>query len=450
MTNYQVIIIGAGPAGIFAALTLIEAGVTDVAIFDQGKDITERERHVGRDLLMGWGGAGAFSDGKLTISSEVGGVLNEFLPGPELERLLLDADGIYCKFGAPDRMFGLSPEKAEDLARKARLAGMFYIPSRVRHIGTDNCYEVLKNMRRHLDGRLSVHVTSQVEKITTKDGRVTGISLADGREFGAEYVISAPGRSGADWMRKQAGQLHLSSATNAVDIGLRIETPAVLMENLTNEGYECKLVFHSPSFDDKVRTFCMNPYGEVVREEYGDIITVNGHSYAGHKTPNTNFALLVSSYFTHPFHEPIAYGQHIARLANMLGNGPIVQRLSDLLAGRRSTPSRISRCITHPTLSSATPGDLSFVLPYRFLKSILEMLEAMEGLTPDIFSHHTLLYGVEVKFYSNRIKLSPSLESEVQNLFVIGDGAGLTRGLLQASASGILAGRTILNMISNN
>jgi uncharacterized FAD-dependent dehydrogenase len=219
------------------------------------------------------------------------------------------------------------------------------------------------------------------------------------------------------------------------------------MKALTDVAYEAKLVYYSRTFDDKVRTFCMNPYGEVVVEHYGDIATVNGHSYKGRQTENTNFAILVSSSFTHPFDDPIGYGRYIAVLANLLGQGVIVQRLGDLLSGHRSTPERIRRSLTRPTLASATPGDLSFVLPYRHLQDILEMLEAMDRVAPGIFSRHTLLYGVEVKFYSNRIKLSPRLESQVAGLFVAGDGAGVTRGLLQASASGILVAREILSRL---
>jgi uncharacterized FAD-dependent dehydrogenase len=223
-----------------------------------------------------------------------------------------------------------------------------------------------------------------------------------------------------------------------------VEAPAPILQKLTEIAYEAKFIYYSKTFDDKVRTFCMNPFGEVVTETIDEIVTVNGHSYANKRTENTNFAILVSNTFTEPFNDPIGYGKYIARLANLLGNGVIIQRLGDLLDGRRSTPDRINRCITRPTLISATPGDLSFVLPYRHLKSIIEMLEALDRITPGIFSRHTLLYGVEVKFYTNRVKISPALETDIQNLFLIGDGAGITRGLMQASISGILAGDEIL------
>ena len=244
-------------------------------------------------------------------------------------------------------------------------------------------------------------------------------------------------------MKEQAAALGLQTIANPVDIGVRVELPAPVLKEITDKIYESKLIYYAKTFDDKVRTFCMNPYGEVVRERYAGIVTVNGHSYAEKRSANTNFAILVSSAFTEPFDDPIAYGSHIARLANLIGGGPIIQRLGDLLAGRRSTRERINRCLTRPTLPEATPGDLSFVFPFRHLQSIIEMLQALEKLAPGVYSRHTLLYGVEVKFYSNRIGLSPELETHVKNLFAIGDGAGITRGLIQASASGIVAAEAI-------
>jgi len=256
-------------------------------------------------------------------------------------------------------------------------------------------------------------------------------------------VIVAPGRSGATWMKQQAEALGLKTKTNPVDIGVRIELPASVLKDLTDLTHESKFIYFSKTFDDRVRTFCMNPYGEVVTERHDGAVTVNGHSYAKKRSDNTNFAILVSSTFTEPFDDPIAYGMYIARLANLLGGGVIVQRLGDLLMGRRSTRQRLERCLTKPTLPEATPGDLSYVFPYRHLVSIIEMLRVLDELAPGVHSRHTLLYGVEVKFYSNRIHLSSELETEVENLFAVGDGAGLTRGLLQASASGILAAKAV-------
>jgi uncharacterized FAD-dependent dehydrogenase len=283
-----------------------------------------------------------------------------------------------------------------------------------------------------------------------ENGRIQGVKLENGETFTSQFVVAAPGRSGASWMKKEAESLGLNTQASPVDIGVRVELPAAVLKEITDIIYESKLIYYSKTFDEKVRTFCMNPYGEVVIEKTKEVVTVNGHSYARKKSENTNFAILVSSAFTEPFDDPIGYGLYIARLANLLGNGPIVQRLGDLLAGRRSTPERINRCLTRPTLPEATPGDLSFVFPYRHLQSIIEMLRALEKIAPGVNSRHTLLYGVEVKFYSNRIELSPELETGVKNLFAIGDGAGITRGLIQASASGILAARTIAQRLNGS
>ena len=445
--DYNVIIIGAGPAGIFVSITLTQMGVDRVLLIEQGKDIDKRDRRSGRDLLCGWGGAGAYSDGKLNLSTEVGGFLNELISTEKLEILLQEADKIYLSNGAPEKIFGANLSEIDTLSANARKVGLTFVPTMIRHMGTENCFSVLKKMRRDLTDKISIKTECRAEEILTKKNEVTGVRLTDGQVVNSSFVVAAPGRIGAGWMKSQADLLNLSSVHSPVDIGLRVEAPAPIMEPLTKEAYEAKLIYYSKTFDDKVRTFCMNPYGEVVLEQSDDIITVNGHSYAQKKSDNTNFALLVSSTFTDPFHDPIKYGKYIASLANMLGKGAIIQRLGDLLAGRRSTEKRISKCITKPTLNQATPGDLSFVLPYRYLKDIIEMLEKLDSLAPGIFSRHTLLYGVEVKFYSHRIKLTRHLESEVRNLFIAGDGAGITRGLIQASISGIVAGKEIASRL---
>lgn len=441
--DYEVVIVGAGPAGIFAALTLADLGIKPVLLLEQGKDLSQRKRLNPEDRLCGWGGAGAFSDGKLTLSTEVGGLLREFLEEKSLYELLKATDEIYAAHGAPDRLFGEFSPELEDLADRARLAGLELIPTRIRHIGTENCRAILDRFRKSLAGRVETRTGTQVQDFLTEHGQIQGVKLTDGQSIASRFVVAAPGRSGASWIKKQAEILDLKTMSTSVDIGVRVELPASVLKEITEITYESKLIHYSKTFDEKVRTFCMNPYGEVVTEENGGLITVNGHSYAKKKSENTNFSVLVSSAFTEPFDDPIAYGHYIARLANLLGGGIIIQRLGDLLAGRRSTRARIARCLTRPTLSDATPGDLSFVFPYRHLLSIIEMLQALEKLSPGVYSRHTLLYGVEVKFYSNRIKLSPAMETEIKNLFTVGDGAGITRGLLQASASGILAARAI-------
>jgi len=445
MKTHSVIIIGAGPAGIFTALSLVKKGINDIIILDMGKDIFSRDRKSGKggELLSGWGGAGAFSDGKLTFSTEVGGFLSEFISHKKLVGLLHQADKMYLNYGGPSCVYGEEHDEIDEIKKLAKLAGMELVPMRVRHLGTENCLSILKNIREDLNGKLVVRTESKVKHILLEENKVKGVKLQDGEVIGGRFVVSAPGRVGSAWMQGESMRLNLASIPSPVDIGVRVELPAAILQKVTDATYEPKLIYYSKSFDDRVRTFCMNPYGEVVTEEVDGIITVNGHSYANKKTDNSNFAVLVSSTFTEPFDDPIGYGRYIAKLANLLGNGVIVQRLGDLLEGRRSTKQRIDKCITRPTLTSAIPGDLSFVLPYRYLKGIIEMLEAMDQIAPGVFSRHTLVYGVEVKFYSHRISLSKKLESEVENLFIIGDGAGITRGLLQASVSGMIAGEEI-------
>jgi uncharacterized FAD-dependent dehydrogenase len=447
MKQYEAIIIGAGPAGIFAALTLADSGVKPILILEQGNDITLRRRRGGRDILCGWGGAGAFSDGKLTLSSEVGGFLGDFIPKGDLERLLKEADTIYLKYGAPRRTYGRVSDHTEELYAKAKQVGLEFIQMEIRHVGTENCLPLLKAMRRDLEDKAEIRTLCRAKRIRVEGRRAVGVDLDRGKFVNGKVVIAAPGRTGSNWIREEALRLGLSAVPSPIDIGVRVETPAAVLQSITDIAYESKLIYYAETFDDKVRTFCMNPYGEVVTEETNGIITVNGHSYSKKKTENTNFAILVSSSFTEPFDDPIAYGKYISQLANLLGKGGIIQRLGDLMEGRRSTTERISRCITRPTLGSATPGDLSFVIPYRYLRDIIEMLEALDKIAPGIFSRHTLLYGVEVKFYSHRIKLTGNLESEIDNLFIIGDGAGITRGLLQASASGIWAAKEVLKRI---
>ena len=448
--DYKVIIVGAGPAGIFSALTLADQGIKPILLLELGKDLSERQRRNSNDMLCGWGGAGAYSDGKLTLSSEVGGLLGEYLEPDSLNQILQTSDDIWVEHGAPEVIFGEASPKLEDLADRARLANLDLIPSRIRHIGTENCQVVLDRLRQSIVDRVETRTGCPVESLLAENGRIQGVRLESGETLSSRFVVAAPGRSGAGWMKKEAESLGLNTQASPVDIGVRVELPAAVLKEITDIIYESKLIYYSKTFDEKVRTFCMNPYGEVVIEKTKEVVTVNGHSYARKKSENTNFAILVSSAFTEPFDDPIGYGLYIARLANLLGNGPIVQRLGDLLAGRRSTPERINRCLTRPTLPEATPGDLSFVFPYRHLQSIIEMLRALEKIAPGVNSRHTLLYGVEVKFYSNRIELTPELETGVQNLFAIGDGAGITRGLIQASASGILAARTIAQRLNGD
>lgn len=455
--KYDVIIVGGGPAGIFASLELIKNhSELSILILEKGKDITDRfcpsieDRSNCRacnpcSVVNGWGGAGAYSDGKLTLTTDFGGWLDEYIPRQDVSELIDYVDDVFINFGATQEVHGGDYKEVKKLQQKAASADLKLIPAKIKHLGTERCFQILKKMRNFLDPLVDIEPMTEADRILVEDGKVKGISTKDGREFLADFIIVAPGRDGAEWFAKECQRLKFDMEINPVDIGVRVEVPAVVMEHVTDVVYESKLIYYSMSFDDKVRTFCMNPYGEVVLENNSGLITVNGHSYFDRRSENTNFALLVSKSFTEPFKEPISYGKAVASLANMLGHGVIVQRLGDLISGRRSTEDRIRRGLVRPTLDDATPGDLSLVLPYRYMMSLIEMLRAMDKVAPGIYSKHTLLYGVEVKFYSSRPNLTSKLETKVKNLFAAGDGAGVTRGLVQASASGIIAAREILN-----
>ena len=397
-------------------------------------------------LLSGWGGAGAYSDGKLTLSPDVGGRLASILPREQVEELIHEVDSVYVHFGATEIVHGANADEIERLQKEAARAGLRLVANPIRHMGTDRSANILRAMRDDLLQRgVTIRLSSEVISILTDNTHAVGVELRDGTQIHGTFIVLAPGREGAPWLTEQAKELDLEVERNPVDVGLRVELPATVLEPLTSILYEPKLIYFTRAFDDKVRTFCVCPYGEVVSEWNGDVQTVNGHSYANRRTLNTNFALLVSKKFTEPFNNPIEYGKSIARLANLLGDGIIVQRLGDLEQGRRSTKERMGRSLIRPSLPSATPGDLGLVFPYRHLANLLEMLKQMDELTPGVYSRHTLLYGVEVKFYSSRLHLSTTLETRINNLFAAGDGAGVTRGVIQASASGVVAAREILS-----
>jgi len=477
LERYDVIIIGAGPAGIFTAVELYRKAAGNappkVLMVDEGISITRRTcpaRSRGQcvncqpcNIMSGWGGAGAFSDGKLSLSEEVGGNLTNYLPLDEVRGLIKYADGIYTQFGAPDEIHGLNDRKVEEIAYECSKHNIRLIRCPVRHMGTENAFEVLKAMYDSLlaEKNFTFLERTHADPVIVK-GKATGVTLtlADGAvtQAEADFVVAAPGRGGAEWLNRIARENHIKLDNNEVDIGVRVEVPNSIMDPLTKHLYEAKMVYFSDTFENKVRSFCMNPGGIVSEEHYNagfnntfekSIAVVNGHSYEDHgsKTENTNFALLVSTKFTEPFNQPIEYGRYIAQLGNMLtGGGIIVQRLGDLLMGRRTDLSRLAKSTTVPTLKTAVPGDLSFVLPHRHLTSIIETLRAFDKVAPGLYSKNTLLYGVEVKFYSSKLDVGERFQTKVKGLYAIGDGAGITRGLMQASVTGVVVARDITGM----
>ena len=457
--KYDVVIVGAGPAGLFAALELVNNG-KKVLLLDKGKEIKKRvcPLKLGAaecvhcqpcNVVCGWGGAGSFSDGKLTLTPEFGGNLEQYSGRPKLISLIEEVDKIYLEHGASHTVFSPHGEVADRIIDKARQAGLEVLPAVIRHMGTDRSKDILSSLYEMIKERCEVRMETAVQEVLLdKSGAACGVLLGNGEECLAPKVLLAPGREGASWMEETVRKLGLEIASLPVDIGVRVEIPAAWAKEITDQFYEIKAILDTPTFDDKVRTFCMCPNGEVTTEYQSlqNILTVNGHSNrdAESKTENTNFAILVSTQFTRPFKDPNGYGSHIARLANMLSGGVMVQRLGDLRKGRRSTRERIERGLVRPTLTTAEPGDLSFALPYRHLTGIMEMLTALDHIIPGINSNNTLLYGVEVKFFSLKLALDSSLQTTIPGLYAAGDGAGVTRGVIQASASGFWAARAMM------
>lgn len=466
--KFDVVIIGAGPAGIFTAIELARRNPkVKTLIVDKGRTLEKRHcpaRLKGTcvscnpcGITSGWSGAGAFSDGKLSLSPDVGGRITDYMSREEAQEIINYADNIYLEFGARNEIFGLDEKRVDDIMYEASKYSIQLIPCPVRHLGTELAYEVLKGMYSYLINETNTKFMELTEArdILVQNDRVWGVFVEpkgqEARKISADFVVVAPGRAGAEWLSEQTKRLNIPTENNEVDIGVRVEVPNSILDHLTRDLYEAKLVYYSDTFDNRVRSFCVNPGGVVSEEHYdGQIAVVNGHSYGdpGLKTNNTNFALLVSTRFTEPFNEPIAYGKYVARLANMLtGGGVMVQRLGDLLKGRRTDYDRLRKSTTIPTLKSAVPGDLSYVLPARYLTSIVETLQAFNHIAPGIYARNTLLYGAEVKFYSSKVKVSNNFEPNINNLYTIGDGAGITRGLMQASVTGVVVARNIASRI---
>ena len=461
-STYDVAILGCGEAGIFAGYELYRQNPgLRILIVDQGYDIYGRSCPIvsGKTracincsvchTMCGFGGAGAFSDGKYNFTTAFGGWLTDFMDEQEVMSLIDYVDGINMAHGATDRVYSTDTPQARALQKQALEHDLHLLQARVKHLGTENNLRILANIYEEMKSWVTFRFRTEVSAIEKAEGGAYALVTADGERFVSKWLVAAPGRSGAEWFSRQCRSLGLDLLNNQVDIGVRVELPALVFEHITDVVYESKLIYRTKQYNDQVRTFCMNPYGHVVAENVEGINTVNGHSYSDPKlrSANTNFALLVSNRFTKPFDQPYRYGKHIASLSNMLAGGVLVQRFGDLVRGVRSNEHRMSKSTTKPTLTAAIPGDLSLALPKRQLDDIIEMIYALDKLAPGTANHDTLLYGAEVKFYSARLTLTSELETQLPGMFAIGDGAGITRGLAQAGASGVKVARVISERI---
>ena len=453
--SYDVIIVGAGPGGIYTAYELTQKKPDlKIAVFEAGHALEKRHCPIDGDkvkscvkcsccsIMSGFGGAGAFSDGKYNITNDFGGTLHEYVGKKKAIELMHYVDEINMEHGGEGtKLYSTAGTHFKKLCLQN---GLNLLDASVRHLGTDINYVVLENLYAELKDRVEFHFDTPVRAVErTRDGyRV----ITDTNAHECDKCVISVGRSGSKWMEKVCEELDIRTKSNRVDIGVRVELPAVIFSHLTDELYESKIVYRTEKFEDSVRTFCMNPHGIVVNENTNGIVTVNGHSYEGaeKQTENTNFALLVAKHFSEPFKDSNGYGESIARLSNMLGGGVIVQRFGDLVRGRRSNAKRIEEGIIEPTLA-ATPGDLSLVLPKRILDGIIEMIYALDKIAPGTANDDTLLYGVEVKFYNMEVEIDEHLETKHRGLYIIGDGSGVTHSLSHASASGVFVAREIVS-----
>ena len=454
--NYDVIIVGAGPGGIYTAYELMKSRLK-VAVFELGRPLNQRKCPIdGKkvkscircpvcSIMSGFGGAGAFSDGKYNITNQFGGTLFEYTGKEEALDLMRYVDQINLDHGGKGtRLYSTANTK---IKRMCLENGLHLLDAQVRHLGTDINYVVLDTLYNEMKDHVEFFFNSPVSTVNkTEDGYEVHVGE---KVYSCRNLVLSVGRSGSKWLENVCQSLDLPTNSNRVDIGVRVELPADVFAHLTDELYESKIVYRTQKFEDLVRTFCMNPHGVVVNENTNGIVTVNGHSYEdpARHTENTNFALLVSKHFSIPFKDSNGYGESIARLSNMLGGGVIVQRFGDLVRGRRSTPARIRDSFVTPTLA-ATPGDLSLVIPKRILDGIIEMIYALDKIAPGTANDDTLLYGVEVKFYNMEVQIDEHLETRNKGLYVIGDGSGVTHSLSHASASGVYVARRIMETLS--
>ena len=455
--RYDVIIVGAGPGGIFSAYELIKLNdKLKILVLEAGGPLEKRRCPIDGEkvkscigckscsIMNGFGGAGAFSDGKYNITNDFGGTLHEYIGKQKALELMHYVDSINMAFGGEGtRLYTTANSEFKTVCLQH---GLHLLDASVRHLGTDINYVVLKNLFAHLSGNVDFKFYTTCESVSL-DGEGYTVSTAS-ESFKSRFVIISGGRSGSKWMEKVCKELDIPTKSNRVDIGVRVELPAEVFKHITDSLYESKIVYRTHKYGDLVRTFCMNPYGSVVNENTNGIVTVNGHSFEDPKkrTANTNFALLVAKHFSEPFKDSNGYGESIARLSNMLGGGVMIQRFGDLVQGHRSTYDRIAESFTVPTLK-ATPGDLSLVMPKRVLDGIIEMLYALDKIAPGTADMDTLLYGVEVKFYNMEVALDQNLETKHKGLFVIGDCSGITHSLSHASASGIHVARHICEIL---
>lgn len=458
-TDYDVIIIGAGPGGIFSAYELLQKKCDlKIGVFEAGNSLAKRKCPIDGDkikscihcktcaIMSGFGGAGAFSDGKYNITNDFGGTLFEYIGKKKAIDLMKYVDSINVSHGGEDcKLYSTAGSGFKKICMQHQLN---LLDASVRHLGTDINHVVLENLYNELKDKADWHFNTHIDEIQKLDDGYKVVCKKG--EFTCKDCIVSVGRSGSKWMESVCESLDIKTLSNRVDIGVRVELPAVIFSHLTDELYESKIVYRTKNYEDHVRTFCMNPKGSVVNENTNGIVTVNGHSFEDpeKQTENTNFALLVAKHFSEPFKDSNGYGESIARLSNMLGGGVIVQRFGDLVSGRRSTPKRIEEGLVVPTLA-ATPGDLSLVLPKRILDGIIEMIYALDKIAPGTANPDTLLYGVEVKFYNMQVELDENLETVHKGLYVIGDGSGVTHSLSHASASGVYVAHKIIEKYSN-